>query len=133
MRKAAIVLVFLSLCMACGDKKTPEEQAMEGASVAAGVYYDFLLHGDYDQFLGGRMGMDSIPASYCEQLLASYRQFMAQQKEAHGGMTSVKVNNARIDSTQHLVQVFLMIGYADSLQEEIVVPMVEHDGVWLMK
>ena len=52
-----IVLVFLALC-ACSSP-TPEEMA----SLAAKGYYEHLLKGEYDKFLEGKAGSDSLPLS----------------------------------------------------------------------
>ena len=95
--------------------------------------YEALLDGDYVTFLEGRAGMDSIPDSFREQLLVSYKQFMHLQQEAHQGIKSIEPMRALPDSSLNLIQVFLLVSYADSTHEEIVVPMVEHDGEWKMK
>jgi len=108
----------------------------ESASLAAKAYYDELLAGHYDEFLDARVGIKDIPASYREQLLASLKQFVAQQQEAHGDFVSAELSSqtpTRMDSTLHVMQVFLVLGFADSTREEIVVPMVEHDGKWRMR
>ena len=84
-------------------------------------------------FVNGRVGSDSLPQSYREQLTTACKQFMAQQRVAHGGIASFQVSNVRVDSTQNLVQVFLVLQYGDATQEEIVVPMVMYDGEWKMK
>ena len=112
----------------CGSA-TPEELA----SLAAEGYYRHLVVGEYEQFLQGRVGCDSLPEDYREQLLAGYKQFMAQQQTAHQGILGVQASNACRDTTLQLMQVFLLLQYGDSTQEEIVVPMVEHDGRWRMK
>ena len=54
-------------------------------------------------------------------------------KEAHKGIQRVEVIRARVDTAQHSGNVFLMLSYGDSTKEQIVVPMVCHDGVWYMK
>ena len=133
MKKTIVSLLALLLCAGCSEKLSPEEQAMNAAKEAAQACYADLLAGRYEQFLQGRAGMDSIPEGYREQLVASYKQFLSQQRDAHGGITSFQVNNARIDSTQQLIQVFLILHFADSTQEEIVVPMVEQNGQWKIK
>ena len=46
---------------------------------------------------------------------------------------AVSAPRAQMDSTLQQMQVFLILQYADSTQEEIVVPMVEHNGRWQMK
>ena len=111
------------------SKKTAEEQAM----AAAQECYTQLLEGHYEDFLDGRAGMDSIPDSFREQLLVAYKQFAHQQGSAHEGWVNVEATRARMDSTLRLMQVYLLVSYADSTQEEIVVPMVERDGEWKMK
>ncbi len=133
MKKTGLLLLSLLLLSACGKKPSPEEQALAEAKASAQTLYDHLLAGRYDQFLSGRDGMDSIPESYREQLLTSYKQFMAQQRQAHGGINYVSVSNARIDSTEHAVLTFLILHYQDNTQEEIVVPMVERNQQWKIR
>ena len=102
--------------------------------MAAEGYYRHLLAGEYEQFLEGRVGTDSLPEAYREQLLAGYRQFMAQQQEKHDGITAVSVSNVRTDSLDAYTSVFLLLCYGDSTQEEILVPMVDTgDGRWRMR
>ena len=123
-----IALALFAL-LSCSSPLSPEQQA----ALAAEGYYHHLLAGEYDQFLEGRAGADSLPDGYREQLLTGYRQFMAQQQEKHEGITAVSVSNVRTDSLDHYTSVFLLLCYGDSTQEEIVVPMVEHNGSWRMK
>jgi len=116
--------------LAVGCSKVSPEQA---ASLAAEGYYGHLARGEYQQFFEGRVGADSLPAGYREQLLAGYEQFVAQQQRAHQGIHRVSVSNAQRDTLTGTVNVFLILAYGDSISEEIVVPMVERGGRWLMK
>ena len=123
-----IVLVFLALC-ACSSP-TPEEVA----SLAAKGYYEHLLKGEYDKFLEGKAGSDSLPEAYRRQLLAGYKQFLSQQNSLHNGINEIRVINARRDTILNYTNVFLMLCFGDSTNEEIVVPMVEQgDGRWRMR
>lgn len=126
--ESLVLLAVLVFLVGCG-KASPEELA----SLAAEGYYRHLTAGEYEQFLQGKAGADSLPEDYREQLLTGYKQFMAGQQKSHQGIRSVQTTNARMDSTLQLMQVFLLLEYGDSTQEEIVVPMVEHDGRWRMK
>ena len=124
-----VLLVFLGLGIACSNPSKEQQ-----AALAAEGYYRHLLAGEYDHFLEGRVGADSLPEDYREQLLTGYRQFMAQQQAKHGGITAVSVSNVRTDSLDGYTSVFLLICFGDSTQEEIVVPMVDTgDGRWRMK
>ena len=122
-------LMGLMGLIGCSKSVSSEQQAMETVQES----YDALIKGDYETFLNGRARMDSIPSSFREQLLVAYKQFVKQQEKAHQGIASFTVTRAEMDSINHQMQVFLMVCYADSVQEEIVVPMVEHQGKWMMK
>ena len=124
-----IGLIVLIGLMGCSEKPSPEAAAMD----AAQQYYESMVEGDYDAYLAGRADMEQMPASYREQLATSYKQFMTQHTEVHGAIASVKASRAINDNSLQLMQVFLLVSYADSTQEEIVVPMVEREGEWKMK
>jgi len=124
-----IVLIGPMGLVGCGGGVTPEQQA----SLAAEGYYRHLAAGEVEQFLEGRAGADSLPEEYREQLVVGCRQFVAQQQREHKGIRGVSTTNARMDTTLRQMQVFLLLQYGDSTEEEIVVPMVEAAGRWRMK
>ncbi len=130
-----VLLVLLVLLASCASP-TKEELA----SLAAKGYYDHLIHGEYEQFYEGldhRTLSDgttlSTDSAYRSQMLDNLRQFMAQQEQAHRGVLEVRVSNATTDTVQQLTNVFLVLCFADSTNEEVVVPMVERHGAWRMK
>ena len=128
-------MVLLAVLAACGNA-TKEELA----ALAAKGYYDHLIHGEYEQFYEG-MDQRTLPdgtalsdeAAYRSQMLDNLRQFMARQAQEHRGVLEVRVSNATTDTVQQLTNVFLVLCFADSTNEEIVVPMVERHGAWRMK
>ena len=123
-----VLLVFLAQWAACSSP-TREELA----SLAAKGYYQHLIEGDFDHFLEGRVMADSLPDDYRSQIIDGYSQFLAQQVKARGGINEVRISRAFTDSTQQYTSVLLMLCYGDSTSEEVIVPMVEHDGRWMMK
>ena len=127
MRKliSIVVLVIVAAC------STPTKEEL--ASLAAKGYYQHLIDGDYDHFLEGRVMADSLPDDYRSQLIDGYAQFLAQQQKARGGINEVRISRAFTDSTQQYTSVLLVLCYGDSTTEEVVVPMVEHNGRWMMK
>ena len=122
-----VLLVFLAQWAACSSP-TREELA----SLAAKGYYQHLIEGDFDHFLEGRVMADSLPDDYRSQLIDGYAQFLAQQ-QARGGIREVRISRAFTDSTQQYTSVLLMLCYGDSTTEEVVVPMAERNGRWMMK
>lgn len=119
------------LCMVVfGCSNTSPEEL---ASLAAKGYYDHLLNGEYDHFLEGKIGADSIPNDYRDQLLIAYKQFVSLQEKDHHGIREIRISNVKTDTLQKYTNVFLILCFGDSTNEEIVVPMVEHNGSWRMK
>ena len=130
MRKLVYLVLLVSLAQwAACSSPTSEELA----SLAAKGYYQHLIEGDFDHFLEGRVMADSLPDDYRSQLLDGYSQFLAQQVKARSGINEVRISRAYTDSTQQYTSVLLMLCYGDSTTEEVVVPMVEHNGRWMMK
>ena len=128
MRQLLRAFVAMMAVCACSGP-TPEEMA----SLVAKGYYNHLIQGEYEQFLEGKSGVESFPADYREQLLTTYKQFMKQQERDHHGIREVRISRATTDTLHHLTSVFLVLCYGDSVNEEIVVPMVEQDRDWRMK
>ena len=128
-RVIAGVFVLSGLLAGACDMATPEELA----SLAAKGYYEHLIQGDYEHFLEGKDGMDSVPNDYREQMLTACRQYLAQQERTHRGIHAVRISNAKTDTAQRYTNVFLVLCFGDSTNEEIVVPMVERTKGWRMK
>lgn len=130
MRTLIALLFVLMAAVACkNDEPKPEEVALQ----AAKVYYDQLLHGDYDAYVEGTLKGDSVPPAYRQQLLLNMQMYVEQQKREHKGISEVKALRAVHDSATHTVNAYLGLHYADSVREEIVVPMVEKNGVWYLR
>lgn len=127
-----VLLVFLVvLGGGCGGA-TPEEMA----SLAAKGYYEHLMRGEYRQFLEGKyfVPLDTIGTiDRMEEHEVNLRQFMAQQEKEHHGIREVRISNVKTDTVQRVTNVFLVLCYGDSINEEVVVPMVEREGKWRMK
>jgi hypothetical protein len=128
MRKL-VYLILIVIVVACSTGVSREEQA----ALAAKGYYTHLVQGEYEQFVEGRFMADSLPADYRSQLIEGYKQFVAQQLEARKGIQEVSVSRAYTDSLVGYTNVLLMLCYGDSTTEEVVVPMVERNGRWMMK
>ena len=123
------LVVLVNLVASCGGASREEL-----ASLAAKGYYEHLIHGEYEQFYEGMDQRELTgEAGYRSQMLDNLRQFMARQEQEHRGILEVRVSNAITDTVQQFTNVFLVLCFGDSTNEEIVVPMVERNGSWRMK
>lgn len=130
MRTLALLICAIILLAACKkDGPKPEELALQ----AAKVYYDQLLHGDYNAFVEGSLHGDSVAPSYKEQLLLNMKMYMERQQKEHQGIHSIEPMRAVADTAARTADAFLAITYNDSTREEILVPMVLKDGVWYLR
>ena len=131
MMRSILVSVLLLMLCACSRQKEPTPEEL--ASQAAKEYYDRLMTGDYEAFLSGKAGADSLPADYRTQLLKAYELYKQELDQTHGGIAEVTISNARCDSTQQLMHAFLLLHFKDSVKEEITVPMVQREEQWKMR
>ena len=74
-----------------------------------------------------------MPESYREQLIIGYKQFMAQQEKMHHGIHEIRIVGVKADTLLQCVNVFLVLCFGDSTNEQVSVPMVEYNGAWRMK
>lgn len=125
-----LMLAVVLAMSACGGKETSRE---DYAAMSAKAYYDSLVAGGYAYFTDGFAGNDSLPPHYREQLVVNMKQYILGQKQLHDGVDSVRIVSAKTDSVTNVTNVFLMLCFSDSIKKEIVVPMIERDGVWKMK
>ena len=126
---AACLCLGTLFSASCSGDSEKEDLAVK----AAKEYYDALIAGRYGEYVKGFANADSLPPTYDEQLATNAKQFMAQQKEEHGGIDSVRAVYSRTDSVEKTTEAFLLLCFSDSTKEEVVVPMTQQGSVWKMK
>ena len=131
--RSILLPVFLGLILTISSCSEQKPDQGEVAGRAAKLYYEYLLQGKYDAYVDGFYRPDSIPDSYRSQLVDNAKMFIALQKEEHGGIKSISVASAKADTTAKVANVFLSMTYGDRAKEQILVPMVSHDGQWMMR
>ncbi len=125
--------VALMLCMgmaSCGEHKPTRESV---ALMTAKTYYESLMAKDYDSFVDGTLQGDTVPQGYKQQLLLNARMYGEQLGTEHKGVVKIDTLRCVTGVSPHLADAFLQLTFADSLREQVVVPMVEKNGVWYMR
>lgn len=128
----SFLLVLPCLLLACSKKKDEIDHGRL-AGQAAKHYYEQLLKGKYDAFLGGENRSEKLPDSYRKQLLTNLRQFIEEQKKEHEGIDSVSLASSVFSEKDSTVSAFLLFHYGDKTTEQVVVPMIKRKGVWMMR
>lgn len=124
----AVLFVVAGFVASCSKPK-PEEIVAK----AAEQYYSYLLDGKYEAFVDGCYQQDTIRGVYRQQLIENAKMFVAQQKTQHKGIKSFEVSNAEVDTAAHTANVFLLLTFGDGGSEEVLLPMVEKDELWMMR
>lgn len=139
MRKIFFVIFTFSVFMFFGCSE--EHKNDIAAAKAAKEYYDSLLAGNNKFFVRGMYLADTIPDGYREELEANAKMFVKRMNEEHHGIREVRIMNCINDTISidkagksvHAADAFLVFCFGDSLNEEVVVPMVLHKDRWLMR
>ncbi len=129
MRKIITLFAICLLLAACKKEINHEEIVAN----AAQQYYSYLMNGDYEAFVDGTYRADTIRPAYRQQLLDNMKMFVAQQQEEHQGIKSFTVKRVELDSLITKADVFLILTYGDSCKEEVLLPMVQHEGLWYLR
>lgn len=130
-----IFYIFLAITALVSCNGSEAEKLDQGtlAANAAKLYYQNLTAGKTERFLEGVSMPDRIPEGYRKQMLTNYKQFMERQKKEHRGIASIAISNAQFSGKDSTASVFLILHFADSTSEQIVVPMLKRKGIWFMR
>lgn len=120
------------MLVSCNGKDAELDQGTLAAN-AAKLYYQDLISGKTEHFLEGVNMSDRIPEDYKKQMLSNYKQFVAKQKKAHKGVDSITISNTQLSEKDSTASVFLVLHFADSTSEQIIVPMLKKKGIWYMR
>lgn len=129
MRKVLLSLLIFVCVLSCKEKTSNENVA----GPVAEQYYKYLLEGNYESFVDGTWYEDSIRPSYRQELISNAKMYMAQMKELHHGIKNIELKAVENDTARHEANVFFMFTFGDNTIEQVVVPMVEREGIWYMR
>jgi len=135
------IFILIPLCALLVVFSCSKDKADDGAVRAAKEYYDSLVAGNSSCFVRGMYLPDTVPDAYREQLEDNAKMFIGRMAEEHHGVYEVRMANCVNDTltfdggktSVRTANAFLVLCFGDSLNEEIVVPMIEHKGRWLMR
>lgn len=115
--------VVLTTAIACGSRTESEEVRQ----VAVDSYRQFIgkKPGKWVDFMAHS---DSMPENYRKQLADLMAQHAERERRLHGGLKNVvALSDTVMDSVAY---VFLELSYADSIREEVVVPLQRFGKEW---
>ncbi|MBO7068339.1 MAG: hypothetical protein J6W52_06635 [Bacteroidaceae bacterium] len=123
--------LFIFLLMAC-EKPVQETFSHESVQQAAQHYYMLLIQGEARQFVEGMSNAETFTEDYKEQMQNVIAQ-AAKGIAKKGGVVRVEALSDTLYVADSTAYVFLDLVFADSIHEQIGLPMVFQKGVWRMK
>lgn len=131
MRHGCIAFAIAAVVMMAACSRTVDQEQL--VANTALLYCQYLIDGKYDDFVAGIDQRVQPAAGYTEQLRDNAKMFVAAQAKTRGGLVGIDVAGAEVSPKEHTAAAFILLHYADSTMEQVVLPMVERDGVWLMR
>ena len=124
-------VVVVGLLAACVRKEDFPQKDV--AANTAKLYYQYLIEGKYGDFVAGMDRRVERSQNDERQLVENAKLYVQQMKQQHQGLKSVDIVSSKVDTVQHTAMVFLMMEFSDNTKEQVLVPMVEKDNIWLMR
>lgn len=129
--RVAILLIpvlLVAFLQSCKDEKEEEITPAQQAE----IYYNMLAKGQYEDFVRGTYGCDSLPGEYLSQRIDLLAQHVKKEQGKRNGYVSFKaLSDEELSDTEHLV--YLEVVFGDSTRERIACPLILKDGRWLMR
>lgn len=122
----AVVVAGMLVC-SCGKK---EEQ--EIGKLAVG-YVESLYGGDFNGAVSHTAGANEASSQYREHLALLYQNMVGSNLVAHGALTKTECYRVKEDKEHHYADAYVRLTFADSTRQDILLPMEEHSGQWMVK
>ena len=128
--KGFLFLVLISL-FGCSDEQK-DTFSHESAQRAAQRYYTFYTQGNAKKYVEGMAGAETFPEDYREQMQSVITQ-AAKELAKKGGVVRVEALSDSLYAADSTAFVFLDLVFADSIHEQVGVPMVFEKSKWRIK
>ena len=120
------MVLLLILLFSCSDEQK-DTFSHESAQRAAQRYYTFYTQGNAKKYVEGMAGSETFPEDYREHMQSIITQ-AAKELAKKGGVVRVEALSDSLYAADSTAFVFLDLVFADSIHEQVGVPMVfEHD------
>ena len=131
--KTKILLFLIPVLLASCWWRSDERYTHASAREAAQRFYTMLVCGDYGKFVNIQETADSMTDEYHVQMVELMEQFMDRFTAERGKVLKVTATRDSLIEADSTALVWLDLLFADSLVEQICVPLVFTNEKWRMK
>ncbi len=132
MKRTLYISMLLLLVASCTERTVDISTFSDvGARTAAEHFYDMLGRGKAEKYVENMYESSAMDSSMHAQYVDMMGQFLHEERQSTGGILSAKsIRDTIVDS---VALVFLDVQFADSTNEEIMLPLVYSQGRWWIK
>lgn len=127
-----VFLLLAFLFLASCTKTNTDTFSHESVRQAAERYYTFFIQGDAKRFVEGIADSPSFSEDYSRQMQSVVAQ-AARELAKKGGVVRVEAISDSLYTTDSTAYVFLDLVFADSIHEQVGLPMIFQNSKWRMK
>ena len=132
MKHARILFLSLVALVASCTKTAPDTFSHESVQQAAQRYYTYFVNGDAKHYVEGMADSQTFPEDYTRQMQDVIVQ-AAKELARKGEVVSVEALSDSLYAADSTAYVFLDLVFADSVHEQVGVPMVFQKSKWRVK
>jgi hypothetical protein len=132
MKHASILFLSLVALLASCTKTETDTFSHESAQQAAKRYYTHFTQGDAKQFVEGMVNAESFSEDYRMQM-QDVIAHAAKELTKRGGVVRIVALSDSLYAADSTAYVFLDLVFADSIHEQVGLPMVFRQSKWRMK
>ena len=132
MKHARILFLLLVAFLASCTKTAPDTFSHESVQQAAQRYYTYFVNGDAKHYVEGMADSQTFPEDYTRQMQDVIVQ-AAKELARKGEVVRVEALSDSLYAADSTAYVFLDLVFADSVHEQVGVPMVFQKSKWRVK
>ena len=127
----SVFALMLTMLVSCSHEQR-DTFSHESVRHAAERYYTFFIQGDAKRFVEGIADSPSFSEDYSRQMQSVVAQ-AARELAKKGGVVRVEAISDSLYTTDSTAYVFLDLVFADSIHEQVGLPMIFQNSKWRMK
>ena len=132
MKQIACIFIIVTMLSSCWWQ-SGERYTHASAREAAQRFYTLLMRGDYGKFVNVQEAADSMSDEYHAQMVELMEQFMENFTAERGKVLGVTATRDSLIEADSMALVWLDLLFADSVVEQICVPLVFTNERWKMR
>lgn len=130
-----LLLTTLAAFFVGCDDKSPEGRPVFTTleDTTALYYYGLRAEGRYEEYVASMQSCDGASPEYRNAMVSLIRHHQTEVNRTKGGVAYTETIRKEMHDGDSMANVFLAVTFRDSTREEIMIPLVFHQGEWRIR